>query len=239
MKEINESTIIASLLIQIDKDILTIEELLEYSNEIYNKLKDNKYNIKMVKEFDILKFFKYYAFVGRIKNNIIYLNNNSNIKAKIERHFLKDLSQELKLLLYKSEKFILPIIYDNKLIKYYLTIDHFDFINELKNKFLYDKENNRYIIDFDLVINILGNEYIDSFFNNNINNSRFEKKEVLDCNTILEFIDKVNFLSQSKFSKLNVDDEILSLKNKGDILSNYYSVATNNQKILFSKNMVI
>lgn len=236
MEKISKNIIIASFIVQTNRDIINIEELLEYSK----KLNSREYYVEPLTSEKIFSFFKSYSFMGKIKNDVIELNNKYDVRLKLSKFFLANLDEEIRQLLTTEEKYILPIVVKNELIKYYFSSDN-DELKKLKNDFLIDEE--KYILDLGIIKKHLNEENFEYFINLLINSVSFEKKEILNCTTINEFIEYIDSLSDIKFNKLmqylNITSDFNTMSLATNKLFDYYNTGMNNQMILSNRNMKI
>lgn len=237
MEKIKKNVVISSLLIQLNKHKIGVKEVIEYSKNINKKLKGTKYSVDILDEQSIYTFFNHFPVFGKIKNDIIELSHDANHKNKIKKFFLSEIDEDILLLLKKNEKVIFPIITNNQLTNYYLSIDSNELLDSVKDELYYDNDKQeRYLLDLETVSKKIGRDNINYFLETILNNSTFEKKETFKCTTILEYIEYVDGLSELKFKNLeynlNVLENVSNLSLTANNLFNYYNVGGNNQVVL-------
>ena len=229
MEKIKNSVLIASGIIKIRKPEITLEEIINYSKQISSRLKDTNYCRTILNSYDIMEFFNYYPYIGNIKQDKIILNKK-NIR-KISEFFLSDIPDDLKMIFDKTDKYIFPIVLDDKLINYHF-ISNDNILNKIKSKLYYDNKNNSYILDLENIKSILGEENLISFIKELFDKEKIIKKDILDYKSLLNIIEHLDLIKKQNFENINYFDES-NLFSKvylmSDIIFNYCYIANKNK----------
>ena len=111
MKNIKKNTVIASVIMYLNENIISVEKFYNYIKEICNNCNHNNYMVSNISIQDIYNFFKYYIYIGRIENNKIIINETPKLKEKIKKYFLTDIDKDILELLKIKQRFIFTLIY--------------------------------------------------------------------------------------------------------------------------------
>lgn len=230
MEEIQKRVLIASGIIGIGKKSIPIKDLMNYINITTHKLRKNNYIVEKVNENDIFTFLRMYlGFTKTVDGNILIEKEEYTFKI-LNKHFLNNLSEDLKKLLRIEIKYNMPIIFNNNIVVY-----SFFSQERLKNILYYDELNNAFLISFK---DISYNEFLDSI----IENSDKIKKITLKIDEMLEFKSKIDCLIDSKYSnieyafKMDINKDKLS--KYSDYINIYHNISKENTNYLEENNKI-
>ena len=117
MEEIQKRVLIASGIIGIGKKSIPIKDLMNYINITTHKLRKNNYIVEKVNENDIFTFLRMYlGFTKTVDGNILIEKEEYTFKI-LNKHFLNNLSEDLKKLLRIEIKYNMPIIFNNNIVE--------------------------------------------------------------------------------------------------------------------------
>lgn len=223
MKKINNNVIIASVILNSNKKILDIEEIFDSVKNIRLNLKSKNYFVEPINIEYIDKFFRIYPHFGKKNNDKIVLKNN--IDEKLKTHFLKNIDESTLELLKKQNKFILPVIVDDKLFLYHF-FDNINILESIKSNFYYDGvKNDSYIVDLELLNN--------SEINTLLEEVKFIKKEEFNYDIVNKYIEILYELNNKKFENVeyyfSINESSSNLKIIYEVLIYYLHKANNNK----------
>ena len=240
MEEIKTNVVIASAIKEINKKEISLDELFEYFKEVNFNLKGTNYHIKDINIYDIIKFFELYSYFGHISNNFIIIKEN--IDSRLDKFLKMNSNNDFNQVLKKGNKYIFPIIVNNELYRFYFTSRN-ELLNSIKKDFYYDLDNaDSYILDLDVVKNIIGEENISLFLQDFITNSKIIKKEIFDYNNLLEFHSNLEQFKDIKYKNIEncfkLNDDISKILEISNLLSIYLNISNKN-KIKIEENSEI
>lgn len=229
---VSKNTLIACGLRNINKTIMSMDDLLEYINELCNKLKQNKIRFYRININDIKTFCNYYSYILSFDGHdkaITFKDREKGVKF-LEKYFLSNLSESIESLLKEEELFILPLCVGDSINLYSFKSNN-DYLMELKDRFYRDEEHNSYVIDVTLIKNK------DDFVDNILLKSNNIKKRVVSINSIREFTHKSSNLFvdgiRLSFHLKNLDEE---LNNSISKVNKYLALAYENEMFLSSSS---
>lgn len=187
MKKLKKSTVIASIIIALNKQEANLEDFFLYIKKLSIYVKQYGYCINEIDESDITKFFSMFPYLGTIKKNKISLTQK--ISDKVKDFFFSEIDKEIFDPIASNNKYIFPIINNGKLINYYFVSDN-SLLENIKEEFYYDSiNNNAYLIDLEIIKekDKYNNVYL--FLKNFLEKELILKKESFDYKEVNEYFD--------------------------------------------------
>ena len=230
MQEIKSNIVVFSYIIQTNKHEIEIDEILRYISDVKRRLKGTNYYIEKIDKEEIIKIASMYPSICNHSNSKIIVNDIEKSHGKISKFFLKDISQDVINYLTKGEKFVFPIIYNNKLILYQFNSTD-KLLNEIKGQFYYDDlKSNGYIIDIDVLKEHIPNP-IDHILTILLK-SKMLNMHTFDYDELIEFKKYIEGLLNEKYKKyieyFNMDSDINKVYSYHRIIGKYFNSANNN-----------
>ena len=232
MKKLLDSTVIMCSIKNINKNEIEIEELLVYLNKISSYLKKQGYIINNIDKSCVLSFFRMFPQIGIVKQEKIIIKKQ--ITDKIKNFFIKDFDEKILNNIRSNNKYILPIIIEDKIINISFISDDV-LLESLRNSFYFDSIKNKgYLIDLEIVKenckykNII---YLLEHFLKKENTFKIEEINYKDLNKLFDLVYSIR---NNEFKNV---EESFKLKDEFNKVSSiyetlfYYLQISNNNKI--------
>lgn len=221
MEKLSKSLIISSAILEINRNKITLEEIYNYKNKIFEKLGKIGYTFDSIDFLDVVYFCEAYD-INCTRDKIINLNKETINKLKKAS---LGLSKELKDALKFDKKYVLPLKEDENVNLYYVNFMNRDLVDYLQTDELVNYNGDgEYIINLNQLIstididklNILRNLFMGSTFNLK---SCYKSDDIIKIMQSLDFVMKENFIkfceafSNSTISKDKYSKEYNELYN--------------------------
>lgn len=230
MEIIKSNIVIGNALIEINKNIVSFEDIYLYEKILRKKIKTEK-----ISDESIYSFCKNYSYLVKIQEkNKITLNTQIKTKSKLIKFFREVIPEKLRYLFIIESKFIFPIISNNKFIIYYVSSNSKKIL-DLKNNLNLENNIDGYtIIDLNLLSNFVGVSELKNFVNYFFIDSNLIKKDEFKLIDIEEIINSMDIIlnSNGKFRSKEI------LAQDKEILLRYYNLSKSNADKLNGSKIV-
>lgn len=232
MKKLLDSTIIACAIININEKEIDIEYLLAYINKISIYLRQQGYIVNNIDESSVSSFFRMLTYIGTVKDNKIIIKYP--IKDKIKKFFFSKIDEKILNNIGNNNKYILPIIIEDKLINVSF-ISNDELLESLRNNFYYDSiKNKSYLIDLEIVKNKCEYKNIIYFLERFLKRENAFKIEEINYKDLNKLFELSYSIKNNEFRNV---EACFGLKDGFDKVSSlyetlfYYLQISNNNKI--------
>ena len=148
MNKLLDSTVIMYAITNINKNEIDIDTLLGYIKKISTYLRKQGYIVNNIDKSCVLSFFRMFPQIGNVKEEKIIIKS---ITERMKSFFFKNLDEKVLNNIRSNNKYILPIIIEDKLINISFISDN-ELLESLRNSFYYDSIKNKgYLIDLEIV----------------------------------------------------------------------------------------
>lgn len=237
MKKLLDSTVIACCIININKKEIDIEELLAYIKKIIIYLREQDYIINNIDKHNIFSFFKMFAYIGTVEDNKIIIKYP--IKDNIKKFFFANIDEKIFNNIRNNNKYVLPIIIEDKLINIFFISDD-ELLESIKNNFYYDSVKNKsYLIDLEIVKKNCKYKNVICFLEGFLKTEKSFKTEEINYKDLNKLFELSYSIRNNEFRNV---EEIFKLTNEFNKISFiyetlfYYLHIANNNKINLESN---
>lgn len=231
MKKLLDSTVIMCAIVSINKKEIEIDTLLGYTKKISTYLRKQGYIVNNIDKSCLLSFFRMFPQIGIVNEEKIIIKS---ITERMKKFFFSNIDEKVLNNIRNNNKYILPIIIDDKLINISFISDN-ELLESLRNSFYYDSiKNKAYLIDLEIVKENCKYKNVIYFLENFLKREKSFKVGEINY----KGLDKLFELSYSiRNNEFKGVEKSFGLKNELDNISSmyetlfYYLQVANNNKV--------
>jgi len=236
MNKLLDSTVIMYAITNINKNEIDIDTLLGYIKKISTYLRKQGYIVNNIDKSCVLSFFRMFPQIGNVKEEKIIIKS---ITERMKSFFFKNLDEKVLNNIRSNNKYILPIIIEDKLINISFISDN-ELLESLRNSFYYDSIKNKgYLIDLEIVKENCEYKNVIYFLENFLKKENAFKIEKTNYKELDKLFQLAYSIRDNEFKNV---EECFGLKNEFNKLSSmyetlfYYLHISNNNKVNLEYN---
>ena len=230
MKKLLDSTIIMCAIVNINKKEIEIDTLLGYTKKISTYLRKQGYIVNNIDKSCIVSFFRMFPQIGIVKEEKIIIKS---ITDRMKKFFFSNIDEKVLNNIRSNNKYILPIIIEDKLINISFISDD-ELLESLRNYFYYDSVKNKaYLIDLEIVKENCKYKNVIYFLEHFLRKQNAYKIEEINYKELTKLFDLSYSVRNNDFKgvgeSFGLKDEFENISSMYETIFYYLNISNNNK----------
>ena len=230
MKKLTDSTVIMCAIVSINKKEIEMDALLGYTKKISTYLRKQGYIVNNIDKSCIVSFFRMFPQIGIVKEEKIIIKS---ITDRMKKFFFSNIDEKVLNNIRSNNKYILPIIIEDKLINISFISDD-ELLESLRNYFYYDSVKNKaYLIDLEIVKENCKYKNVIYFLEHFLRKQNAYKIEEINYKELTKLFDLSYSVRNNDFKgvgeSFGLKDEFENISSMYETIFYYLNISNNNK----------